>query len=90
MGDKAPADLVLVSSKDLKVDNSSLTGESEPQERRALPSGTSNRPIEAENLVCLLQFIAFRRMIYTINLLRYSTRPWYSAAKAGEVIHVIV
>ncbi|KAJ3409277.1 hypothetical protein HDV05_004541 [Chytridiales sp. JEL 0842] len=33
MGDKIPADLFLFSCTDLKVDNASLTGESEPQER---------------------------------------------------------
>ncbi|THH04981.1 hypothetical protein EW145_g5131 [Phellinidium pouzarii] len=51
MGDKTPADLVLFSATDLKVDNSSLTGESEPQERRALPDGSLARVVEAENLV---------------------------------------
>jgi sodium/potassium-transporting ATPase subunit alpha len=50
-GDKTPADLVLFSSADLKVDNSSLTGESEPQERFPLPDGTKQRPVEADNLV---------------------------------------
>jgi sodium/potassium-transporting ATPase subunit alpha len=50
-GDKTPADLVLFSSTDLKVDNSSLTGESEPQERFPIPDGTKKRPVEADNLV---------------------------------------
>jgi len=50
-GDKTPADLILFSSTDLKVDNSSLTGESEPQERHPLADGTKLRPVEAENLV---------------------------------------
>ncbi|KAF9036806.1 aminophospholipid-transporting P-type ATPase [Panaeolus papilionaceus] len=50
-GDKTPADLILFSSADLKVDNSSLTGESEPQERFAIPHGSKLRPVEAENLV---------------------------------------
>ncbi|KAF8894766.1 aminophospholipid-transporting P-type ATPase [Infundibulicybe gibba] len=50
-GDKTPADLVIFSSTDLKMDNSSLTGESEPQERLPLPSGSPSRPVEAENLV---------------------------------------
>ena len=54
MGDKTPADLVIFSSTDLKVDNSSLTGESEPQERRALPGGSTFRAVEAENLVSRL------------------------------------
>ena len=51
MGDKTPADLILFNATDLKVDNSSLTGESEPQERVALPDGSTHRPVEAENLV---------------------------------------
>ncbi|KAF8968280.1 aminophospholipid-transporting P-type ATPase [Flammula alnicola] len=50
-GDKTPADLVLFSAVDMKVDNSSLTGESEPQERRALADGSKKRPVEADNLV---------------------------------------
>ncbi|KAF9484958.1 aminophospholipid-transporting P-type ATPase [Pholiota conissans] len=50
-GDKTPADLVLFSATDMKVDNSSLTGESEPQERHALPDGSKKRPVEADNLV---------------------------------------
>ena len=51
MGDKTPADLIIFSSTDLKVDNSSLTGESEPQERQAKPDGADVRLVEAENLV---------------------------------------
>lgn len=47
--------MVVFSAVDLKVDNSSLTGESEPQERMALFTGSSNRPVEAENLVNSLQ-----------------------------------
>ncbi|OBZ75130.1 Potassium-transporting ATPase alpha chain 2 [Grifola frondosa] len=50
-GDKTPADLVLFAASDLKVDNSSLTGESEPQERLARPTGTDARPVEADNLL---------------------------------------
>lgn len=51
MGDKTPADVVLFSSNDLKVDNSSLTGESEPQERKPQLKGAQGRAVEAENLV---------------------------------------
>ncbi|KAI0312116.1 aminophospholipid-transporting P-type ATPase [Amylostereum chailletii] len=51
VGDKTPADLVLFAATDLKVDNSSLTGESEPQERMANVNGSQSRPVEAENLV---------------------------------------
>ncbi|KAA1477717.1 aminophospholipid-transporting P-type ATPase [Dentipellis sp. KUC8613] len=51
VGDKTPADLVLFAATDLKVDNSSLTGESEPQERMPNLEGSPARPVEAENLV---------------------------------------
>ncbi|KNZ44478.1 hypothetical protein VP01_911g1 [Puccinia sorghi] len=51
MGDKVPADMVLFSSSDVKVDNSSLTGESEPQERAVLLEGDPVRPVEARNLL---------------------------------------
>lgn len=51
VGDKTPADLLIFSANDLKVDNSSLTGESEPQERGANHKGSEHRPVEADNLV---------------------------------------
>ena len=47
-GDKVPADLRLFYCNELKVDNSSLTGESEPQER--LVSNILKNPLEATNL----------------------------------------
>ncbi|KAJ6583163.1 aminophospholipid-transporting P-type ATPase [Mycena vulgaris] len=50
VGDKTPADLVLFAATDLKIDNSSLTGESEPQERFPVPKGCETRPVEAHNL----------------------------------------
>jgi sodium/potassium-transporting ATPase subunit alpha len=50
VGDKTPADLLIFASTDLKVDNSSLTGEAEPQERGPSHKGTPARPVEAENL----------------------------------------
>lgn len=52
VGDKTPADLLIFSATDLKIDNSSLTGEAEPQERGPNHKGTGARPVEAENLVC--------------------------------------
>ncbi|THU84843.1 hypothetical protein K435DRAFT_869894 [Dendrothele bispora CBS 962.96] len=51
VGDKTPADIVLFSATDLKVDNSSLTGESELQERRPLPSGSPSHAISNSTLV---------------------------------------
>ncbi|KAI9303354.1 hypothetical protein BJ944DRAFT_241529 [Cunninghamella echinulata] len=47
MGDKVPSD-VFIFSGDIKVDNSSLTGESDPQERHC--NNTQKNPLEAENL----------------------------------------
>ncbi|KAJ1883105.1 hypothetical protein H4R99_000924 [Coemansia sp. RSA 1722] len=48
MGDKVPADCYVFAGSDLKVDNSSLTGESEPQERG--PGNTHRNPLEATNM----------------------------------------
>ncbi|KAJ3283717.1 hypothetical protein HK104_010251 [Borealophlyctis nickersoniae] len=47
-GDKVPADLVIFSSNELKVDNSSLTGEADPQERT--PRNRHQNPLEATNM----------------------------------------
>jgi len=49
MGDKTPADILIFSASDCKVDNSSLTGESEPQERAR--DNDSQNPLEATNLL---------------------------------------
>ncbi|KAJ3205629.1 hypothetical protein HDU67_008727 [Dinochytrium kinnereticum] len=48
LGDKVPADICIFHAADLKVDNSSLTGEAEPQERSA--HNTMQNPLEATNL----------------------------------------
>ena len=47
-GDRMPADILILSSSNFKVDNSSLTGESEPQTRS--PEFTHNNPLETKNL----------------------------------------
>jgi len=47
-GDRVPADLRIVEAKGFKVDNSSLTGESEPQARG--PECTHQNPLETKNL----------------------------------------
>merc|ERR1711887_361102 len=47
-GDRIPADVRVVESKAFKVDNSSLTGESEPQSRS--PDFTNENPLETKNL----------------------------------------
>ena len=47
-GDRVPADLRVVEARQFKVDNSSLTGESEPQTRT--PEFTHENPLETKNL----------------------------------------
>ncbi|XP_034038721.1 sodium/potassium-transporting ATPase subunit alpha-2 [Thalassophryne amazonica] len=47
-GDRVPADLRVISSHGCKVDNSSLTGESEPQTRS--PELTHDNPLETRNI----------------------------------------
>ncbi|KAM9439243.1 sodium/potassium-transporting ATPase subunit alpha-2 [Clarias gariepinus] len=47
-GDRIPADLRVISSSGCKVDNSSLTGESEPQTRS--PDCTHENPLESRNI----------------------------------------
>jgi sodium/potassium-transporting ATPase subunit alpha len=47
-GDRIPADLRVLEARGFKVDNSSLTGESEPQART--PEFTHENPLETKNL----------------------------------------
>merc|ERR1712061_703262 len=47
-GDRVPADLRVIEARGFKVDNSSLTGESEPQTRT--PEFTHENPLETKNL----------------------------------------
>ncbi|KAG4066844.1 hypothetical protein HA402_012911 [Bradysia odoriphaga] len=47
-GDRLPADICIIEAKNFKVDNSSLTGESEPQSRG--PNFTHENPLETKNL----------------------------------------
>ncbi|XP_038613601.1 sodium/potassium-transporting ATPase subunit alpha-1 [Tachyglossus aculeatus] len=47
-GDRIPADLRIISANGCKVDNSSLTGESEPQTRS--PDFTNENPLETRNI----------------------------------------
>ncbi|KAF8789276.1 Sodium/potassium-transporting ATPase subunit like protein [Argiope bruennichi] len=47
-GDRIPADMRIINSQGCKVDNSSLTGESEPQTRS--PEHTNDNPLETRNL----------------------------------------
>uniref|UniRef100_A0A8C8CEB2 Sodium/potassium-transporting ATPase subunit alpha n=1 Tax=Oncorhynchus tshawytscha TaxID=74940 RepID=A0A8C8CEB2_ONCTS len=47
-GDRIPADLRIISASGCKVDNSSLTGESEPQTRT--PDYSNDNPLETRNI----------------------------------------
>ncbi len=47
-GDRIPADMRVIEARGFKVDNSSLTGESEPQSRN--PDFTNENPLETKNL----------------------------------------
>jgi len=47
-GDRIPADIRILEGHQFKVDNSSLTGESEPQSRS--PEFTNDNPLETKNL----------------------------------------
>ncbi|XP_070549083.1 sodium/potassium-transporting ATPase subunit alpha-3-like isoform X2 [Ptychodera flava] len=47
-GDRVPADIRVLEARGLKVDNSSLTGESEPQSRS--PEFTNDNPLETRNI----------------------------------------
>ncbi|XP_066563700.1 sodium/potassium-transporting ATPase subunit alpha-1-like, partial [Amia ocellicauda] len=47
-GDRIPADLRIISAQSCKVDNSSLTGESEPQTRS--PEFSNENPLETRNI----------------------------------------
>ena len=53
-GDRVPADIRILEATRFKVDNSSLTGESEPQIR--IPEFTDNNPIETKNLAFFSTF----------------------------------
>ncbi|KAF9172499.1 hypothetical protein BGX21_001487 [Mortierella sp. AD011] len=48
MGDKIPADIMIFACTDMKVDNSSLTGETDPQDRSVV--NDQKNPLEARNL----------------------------------------
>ena len=48
-GDQIPADLRLIKNEFLRVDNSTLTGESEPQGRGLIAE--NENPLEAKNLL---------------------------------------
>ena len=82
-GDRIPADLRVVESKGMKVDNSSLTGESEPQSRTL---DSHENPLESKNLAFfstnavegISETSHFNRILTDVNLfLVLRCRYWY-------------
>jgi sodium/potassium-transporting ATPase subunit alpha len=71
-GDRIPADIRVLEARQFKVDNSSLTGESEPQSRS--PEFTNENPLETKNLAFFstnavegINFITNNNNIISIN-----------------------
>ena len=65
-GDRVPADIRIIEARQFKVDNSSLTGESEPQSRT--PEFTNDNPLETKNMA-FFSTNAVEGILYTISLL---------------------
>lgn len=61
-GDRIPADVRLIFVQNFKVDNSSLTGESEPQSRSL--ECTSENPLETRNLAFYSTFAVEGGMLF--------------------------
>ena len=70
-GDRVPADIRILEARQFKVNNSSLTGESEPQSRS--PEFTNNNPLETKNLAFFstnaVEGIYFNKFLKNINSL---------------------
>lgn len=64
-GDRVPADIRVLRAHGFKVDNSSLTGESEPQSRA--PEFTNENPLETKNLAFFSTFAVEGKQ--TINMI---------------------
>lgn len=70
-GDQIPADIRIVSSHGLKVDNSSLTGESEPLSRTV--EFTNENPLETKNLAFFsTNAVEGRKNLMTFQFLMYA------------------
>lgn len=68
-GDKIPADVRIIEAYSLKVDNSSLTGESEPHSRTA--DYTHDNPLETKNLA-FFSTTAVEGLTYNFKTLDFS------------------
>jgi magnesium-transporting ATPase (P-type) len=65
-GSRIPADVRILSSSGLKVDNSSLTGEAEAQSR--IPNCTHDNPLETKNLGRILNKKVYLNILFKIFL----------------------
>lgn len=67
-GDRVPADIRVLKAQGFKVDNSSLTGESEPQSRG--PEFTNDNPLETKNLAFFSTFAVEGKQTLFLLLLK--------------------
>lgn len=65
-GDRIPADIRIIESRGFKVDNSSLTGESEPQSRGV--DFTHENPLETKNLAFFSTNAVEGTIIFSISI----------------------
>jgi len=83
-GDRVPADIRIIESQGFKVDNSSLTGESEPQTRS--PAFTHDNPLETENLA-FFSTIAVEGIRYKLDkLLLFNTNLFNLTGVARGIV----
>ncbi|UJR34911.1 hypothetical protein I4U23_027689 [Adineta vaga] len=84
-GDRVPADIRILEAHGFKVDNSSLTGESEPQSRSA--EKTHDNPLETKNLAFTSTFAVEGTAKGVV--IRLSTGETPIAREIAHFIHII-
>jgi magnesium-transporting ATPase (P-type) len=85
-GDRIPADARLVRSDGLKVDMSTMTGESEPLERYAAATAVPTDPLEATNIVFAGTYVASGSGLAVVALTGSKTRLGGISTLTGQVV----
>ena len=86
LGDKIPADVRIIESLGMKVDNSSLTGETELLDR--IPESTNDNPLETKNIAffsTLAKEGAGRGVVFATGDRTFIGQIASLAASAGEL-----